>query len=218
MGTWKDLTNQQFGSLIVERYLGNSKWQCRCMKCENEIIAMTNTLHNLNKLGREGCKHVRAIKPGDRYGSLTVVSAANDYIKPKTGAHEKQWLCKCQCGRDKIVLESNLKSFKTTSCGKCSHKISIPEKSIVFYLSKYFEDIQENYHTDFLGKKEIDIYIPSLKIGIEYDGAKWHKSVEKDLEKNRICKENGISLVRIREPKCISSEMFDHVIITPDTF
>lgn len=48
----------------------------------------------------------------------------------------------------------------------------------------------------------MDIFIPSLQIGIEYDGERWHRSVENDLQKNKLCVEMGISLIRIREPGC----------------
>ena len=45
-----------------------------------------------------------------------------------------------------------------------------------------------------------NIYIPSLKIAIEYDGYLWHKNkTKKDLEKNQKCKKDGIKLYRIRE-------------------
>lgn len=47
---------------------------------------------------------------------------------------------------------------------------------------------------------EIDVYIPSICVGIEYDGAYWQKGkVDVDLEKNRILYENGVHLIRIRE-------------------
>ena len=47
----------------------------------------------------------------------------------------------------------------------------------------------------YLSKKEIDIFIPSLKIGIEYDGKNWHKDFNKDLKKDKLCKDNGIDLI-----------------------
>jgi len=50
--------------------------------------------------------------------------------------------------------------------------------------------------------KEIDIYIPELNIGIEYDGYYFHKNmVKKDKEKNAVLKKNRIILFRIREVK-----------------
>ncbi len=112
-------------------------------------------------------------------------------------------------------MEDNLKSLKSTSCGKCSNRISIPEKTIHYYLSKYFKDIQENYRPKFLNGKEIDLYIPSLSVGIEYDGERWHKDLNLDLKKDKICYENGITLIRIREPKCPISDQFKYSIITP---
>ena len=39
-------------------------------------------------------------------------------------------------------------------------------------------------------------------IGIEYDGSRYHKKVEKDIAKNEICCKRGIQLVHIREFDC----------------
>ena len=36
-----------------------------------------------------------------------------DYIKPKSKAHEKQWLCECVCGRQKEILQSKKKKVLT---------------------------------------------------------------------------------------------------------
>ena len=202
MGILQNLAGMQSGSLIAKEYLGNSRWLCTCKECGNEVIITTNWFNKNKRLGRSGCKHVKEIKIGDTFGYLTVKSQANDYVKPKSGAHEKVWLCECICGREKEILDCNLKMHKSLSCGICMSRVSIPEKMIYYYLSKCFEDIQEQYRPKFLNGKEIDIYIPSLKVGIEYDGYRWHKDVKKDILKNEICKKNGIELIRIREQKC----------------
>ena len=90
------------------------------------------------------------------------------------------------------------------TCGLCSTRVSIPEKAIIFYLRKIFDDIIENYRPDFLEGKEIDIYLPKLKLGIEYDGERWHSDVLANIEKSENCRKNGIRLIRIREPECPS--------------
>lgn len=49
---------------------------------------------------------------------------------------------------------------------------------------------------------ELDIYIPSLNIGIEYDGDYWHSlpdMIERDHKKDSICKEKNIKLIRVKE-------------------
>lgn len=96
------------------------------------------------------------------------------------------------------------KTINNHGCSICSnsYRMSFPEKVVAFYILKHFPDAIQNFKCDDLDKKEIDIFIPSLKIGIEYDGSRWHKNTKKDIQKNQICKKNNITLIRIREPKC----------------
>jgi len=215
MGTFQDLTGQLSGTLVAKKYIGNSKWLCICQDCQNEIIITTDWFHKNQRLGRDGCKHAKPISVGNTFGYLTVIEKGDDYIKPKSKAHEHRWLCECVCGRTKVILESNLKAYKSLSCGICMSRVSIPEKMLYYYLSQYFKDIQEQYRPDFLNGKEIDIFIPSLKVGIEYDGYRWHQNVNKDILKNDICHKNGITLIRIREPKCPAIEKIKYSIRTP---
>lgn len=54
----------------------------------------------------------------------------------------------------------------------------------------------------FGGSRELDIFIPSIKVGIEYDGIAWHtgkESEKKEFKKYQMCKEHGIYLYRIKE-------------------
>ena len=49
---------------------------------------------------------------------------------------------------------------------------------------------------------ELDIYLPDLKVGIEYDDDYWHslpEMIERDKKKDNICKEKNIKLIRIKE-------------------
>jgi hypothetical protein len=212
-----NLIGKKSGTLIAKEYLGNSKWKCICKKCNNEVIITTNWFNKNIKLKRDGCKHVNYNLIGEKFGYLTVIKQAEDYIKPRSKAHERQWLCKCICGRTKVIIESNLKGSKSISCGICMSHISIPEKMIYYYLSKCFNDIKEQYRPKFLKGREIDIYIPELKLGIEYDGKNWHKDTNKDILKNKLCEENGITLIRVREPECPKISGIKYCIITPKT-
>lgn len=49
----KDITKQKFNRLIALKYLGNSKWLCRC-DCGNETIVDGRTLRN-NTIKSCGC-------------------------------------------------------------------------------------------------------------------------------------------------------------------
>lgn len=79
-------------------------------------------------------------------------------------------------------------------------KTSFPEKALFFYLRKYFPDMEKLSHRREPGV-ELDLYIPSVRTAIEYDGLKWHRDkLEQDEEKGRICERSGIRLIRLREP------------------
>ena len=84
-------------------------------------------------------------------------------------------------------------------CPICSSErnTSFPEFAIIYYLRKYGLDALHSYKEN---GYELDIYIPSKKVAIEYDGYFWHQKREKqDIEKNAKCKKDGIKLYRIRE-------------------
>ena len=95
-----------------------------------------------------------------------------------------------------------------TNCPQCNieNHSSFPERSIYYYMKKYIEDVKDSYHNPAIGTKEIDIYLPKYKFGIEYDGQAWHKNLNRDIEKDKICFENGIELLRIREIGCYEYE------------
>lgn len=88
-------------------------------------------------------------------------------------------------------------------CNPIVYGISRAEKEVAEFLKDYV-DIEENIKIE---NKEIDIYIPSFKLGIEYNGLFWHSELYKDskfhLDKTRLCNENGISLFHIWEDQWI---------------
>ena len=85
-------------------------------------------------------------------------------------------------------------------CPKCSkrNRTSFPEQAIFFYLKQVFVDAQNSYTSVFQNQMELDIYLPSKKTGIEYDGI-MHKGKKADRTKYLICKRNGITLIRVSE-------------------
>ena len=78
---------------------------------------------------------------------------------------------------------------------------SFYEQAIAFYVSTIFEDTTSRDKSNGI---EIDVYIPSLQIGIEYDGQLYHTidNLERDEQKNEALDILGISLFRIREAEC----------------
>jgi very-short-patch-repair endonuclease len=77
------------------------------------------------------------------------------------------------------------------------NKVSFNESAVLFYIKKVHPDARK-YQED---NVELDIYIPSINLAIEYDGEAFHNS-ERDHQKNLYCKEKGINIIRIREKGC----------------
>lgn len=57
---------------------------------------------------------------GQRFGRLTVLERAKN---DKLG--RARWLCRCDCGKEKIVSGTNLRSGQTRSCGCLSKEMSV---------------------------------------------------------------------------------------------
>jgi very-short-patch-repair endonuclease len=78
------------------------------------------------------------------------------------------------------------------------------EKELCQYIkSLYSGEILENTRK-FIGGKELDIYLPELKLAFEYNGEYWHQFHEEKepgyhKNKQKACKENGIKLIEVWE-------------------
>lgn len=91
-----------------------------------------------------------------------------------------------------------------TGCPYCRKKYqtSFPEQVIYYYIKKAFPNAINKYKDIFSNSMELDIFIPEIKMGIEFDGANWHKTNDEYLREKKkydICKNNGITLIRIKE-------------------
>lgn len=131
----------------------------------------------------------------------------NGDLKPNMvmkGQHKKVWW-KGKCGHSWLATIDQRNRGR--GCPICDNesKTSFPEQSIFFYLKQSFNDVLNRDRKTIRGT-ELDIYIPSIKTAIEYDGGAWHRSLEKDMHKNIVCKDNGVMLIRLRERLCPKME------------
>ena len=119
------------------------------------------------------------------------------------GSDKKAWW-KCIEGH---VYEQkvNKKALRGYRCPVCSQytRTSFNEKCVLFYVKQCFPDVQENVRPSWMNGQEIDIFIPSLNVGIEYDGVFWHDNIERDINKDCTCEEKGVELYHIREYGCL---------------
>ena len=123
---------------------------------------------------------------------------------------EVWWICKYKHEYQRPVKTR----VHAQGCPICSKalKTSFPEQAIFYYIKKAFPDAVNNYKDIFDNGMELDIYIPSIKVGIEYDGSTYHKinRLKNDNLKYNICREKGIVFIRISEYEQSSKWRLSH--------
>ena len=67
----------------------------------------------------------------------------------------------------------NKRTSDRTGCPICNagRQTSFREQAFYFYIQKIYSNAISRYRADWLGRMELDIYIPEKKLAIEYDGA-----------------------------------------------
>lgn len=129
-GVFEDLTGQQFGFLtVLERAPGRPKgngklrtmWRCEC-ECGSITDVAASHLKSRHNISC-GCKKSEFTSKlkcedmtGRRFGRLTVIQRADDYVRPN-GRKDTQWVCECDCGNTTIKRSAYLKKSKCPSCG-----------------------------------------------------------------------------------------------------
>lgn len=108
------------------------------------------------------------------------------------------WKCHF-CGHEWRTSVNNRSTLKR-GCPNCSMKsTSFGEQAVYYYVKKIFPDAINRYRES---RFELDIYIPSIKTAIEFDGAFFHRdkaSDQRETRKYNKCRDKGIKLIRIKD-------------------
>ena len=206
----ENIIGKQFNNLTVLEKTANKSggsylYKCQC-NCENKtIVYVTKT--DLQNSHTKSCGCIRRkYKIGDVVFNKQIVG----YDNTKNGHY--YYKCKCLfCNREYSIIGSNIK--KTFGCG-CQKSIGeyniiqVLEKNNILYKKEYcFPNSKLRYDFAIFNKNNEIIYL------IEFDGEqhyekniknsgwntyeKYQYTLEHDLEKNKIAKENNIPLIRI---------------------
>jgi hypothetical protein len=166
---------------IYEASLNNRHNGKGCPYCANQRIIRSNSLGAVNP------SLAKQWHPS-RNGELSPYDVA-------PAGNSRVWW-KCPKGDDHEWEATVNHRASGTGCPKCNPVWSIPELRIYSELKTLFPSIQ---HRAILEGYEVDIFIPEIGVGIEYDGVYWHQDkLEKDKEKNAALG-SSILLIRIRE-------------------
>mgnify|MGYP002624476957 CR=1 FL=1 len=132
-----------------------------------------------------------------------------DYKSSKT---KVKIICN-KCGKNGIkhgVFETSPDLFLMgKGCPKCGNHLSVAEDELVNFISLLIGDekvIRRDHKL--LNGEELDIFIPSYSLAIEYDGLRWHsehfnKDARYHVEKTLKCRDKGICLIHVFEDEYI---------------
>lgn len=174
---WQCTMGHEWETQIKSRTSGNG-----CPVCANQQI-----LVGYNDLLSKDPELAKEWHPS-KNGTLTPTQIL-------AGTDKKVWW-QCEKGHE---WYASVVSRHRTRCGcpVCSgeSQTSFPEQAIIFYLQKLTKACNR---TKVFGK-EIDIYLPELKIGIEYNGAYFHKDKLQDFRKIQYFANKGIRVYSVNE-------------------
>lgn len=112
-----DLTNQEFGTLLVVSREKNNKhnqtmWKCMCKKCGAEKIVNGNNLRNghTRSCGNKMCSGNVIDITGQTFNKLKAIKYLGNSL----------WDCECQCGKHIKASSYELKNNIVKSCGMVS--------------------------------------------------------------------------------------------------
>lgn len=165
----------------------------------------------------DGCKKCKyeSISRNQSFTTESFVEKAklihgDKWIYDETEYKRHDVKCKIKCPKHGVFWQTPSSHLQGSGCPSCSHRKSSGENEITQFLTtKLGENKVFTRKRGIISKmKEIDIYIPSKKIGIEYDGCRWHteqfgKGKDYHLSKTKICAKSGISLIHVFEDEYI---------------
>jgi very-short-patch-repair endonuclease len=111
------------------------------------------------------------------------------------------------CNSNFLIHKNNLNdrlNYNNTVCTNCNpidNLDSDGERQVFNFINEnYTGEIIRNFR---ISRKELDIYLPELKIGFEFNGIHWHSELYKEnsyhYNKTNFFKDNGIRIIHIWE-------------------
>lgn len=167
--------DHEWKTSIVDRSSGSA-----CPICANRKIVKSNSLATLRSdlikewhPTKNGKKNPQNVHPGSSFNVW--------------------WRCRYNHEWKTSLYH---RATRGQGCPKCGKGTTLPELRILSELKAIIPCVK---HRAKINDYEVDIYIPSLRIGIEYDGVHWHKDkVDRDKKKNEGLK-GQLLLLRVRE-------------------
>jgi len=186
-------------------------WQCKLHNDHSWLATINKRTAKINPTGCPFCNNLKIASSNCLSTTHPLLSQEwcyelNGDLTPEKvvwGSHQKvYWKCEYNSGH---IWKATIvhRASRNQGCPECRiTNTSKNELEILFELMLIFNDIKPLNNTIRINNKihRVDIYIPSLKLVIEYDGSFWHlNKVEKDKEKTHDLINAGYRVIRLRQ-------------------
>ena len=193
---------ERSANTMREKYGFETPWKNEEFKHArySEWLELFGIMPAWKQSARDKRKNTKETKYADKISSMgiTILEIGDKKIKAKCDK------CGCEYEIDKYVLYQRLVVYSTNACTECNpirSSVSASEIELRDFVQSIYDGIVEcNVR---INGMELDVYIPELKIAIEYDGLYWHSNEYKDskyhLGKTVKCNDMGIRLIHVFE-------------------
>lgn len=190
--------------------LSDTNTLLRCNCCGNEFRNSISRVTSKRKRGCPKCANLRR-GPNVKKTYLEDIKGNNDeyeWLDEYNGDNkEKLRILHKECNNTYKVRPNDFQQG-WGRCPYCSTSSSEAEREISKYIAnKYSGEVIRNYKQE---NMEIDVYLPELNLGFEYNGIYWHSDKFKDknyhLNKKEYFKNKGIDVVFIDEADWINKK------------
>lgn len=209
-----DLTNQTIGYWHVDEYAGGGLWECTC-KCGTHRKVSTTDLTQ-GKTTSCGCKKWETHRQTmvDRYGVENYSEIRNNLTHEQADIlHNKDKLKAFILGlghKPTVEELSRLTGINSGTLWRTLHVYDLHDLCIVDQQSSQYEaELEkllgpcERNNRSVLDGKEIDLWFPDKRIGIEFCGSYWHSELFKNIkyhqDKFKLAVSKNIKLITIFE-------------------
>lgn len=189
---WKCPVGHEYQMLVYSR---TSKQRSGCPYCVGKKILPG--FNDLGTLDPNLAKEWHSVKNGNLQPTDVGI-----------GSNKKVWWI-CDYGHEWQASIRNRHGGRGCPICNAEGHTSFPEQAVYYYIKRHFPDA---VNRDISFNMELDVYIPSIRTGIEYDGSVYHSTpekIERDKKKNVYFKEKGVRLIRIREDGCYPIDVDD---------
>jgi hypothetical protein len=175
---------------------------------QNKEIASQISCTNMNKF-------YNLIVSGSRLGEhVTPLFTREEYMGTR-GKNDEQIFYKFKCIICDHQFDAVIEDGKIPICQKCNPSVrSQPELEILEFLKENLTaecEIRQN-DRQLISPLELDFYIPSKNVAIEFDGIVWHseffgeKEKKYHIHKTKIAADKGVKLIHIFENEWVLSK------------